>query len=185
MAQKDTVEKRGTIRVGKPKVEEVYIKAFAKFDNYDLSGLKQTPVEKPFQPFPVVEGYAYPFNYSKYFNDNFKTKEINLKGKTADTVLLEIKVLKNGKVYVRDKSKIMMIKGIAAVYNEKEGAYELNNLHIYCVNFMKQITKWLPGYVILPKKDKFRSETVIRPDKRNVDCTGTVMIVFSTTPFED
>ena len=54
-----------------------------------------------------------------------------------------------------------------------------------CLKFLKQIDKWIPGYVILPKKDKYRGEVVIKPNKKNVDVTGTVTVFFSTTPFED
>jgi hypothetical protein len=184
-SQQDTTERHGTIRIGKPKQDEVFIKVISRFDQYDLIGLKKTPVEKPFQPFPVVDGYAYPFNYTKYFRDKFKVLGVNMNGKKADTVVLEVKVLENGKVYIRDKSKIMMIKGQAAVYNEQEGAYEINILHLDCMNILKQIKKWFPAYVILPKKDKFRDQTVIKPDKRNVDATGTITVIFSTTPLED
>jgi hypothetical protein len=49
---------------------------------------------------------------------------------------------------------------------------------------MKQINKWVPGYVLLPKKDTFRGEVVIKPIKKNVDVIGTLVVLFSTTPFE-
>jgi hypothetical protein len=184
-AQTDTIKSRGTIKIGKPKTGEVYIKAIALYDKYDVVSLKQNPVEKPFQPFPVVEGYAYPFNYTRYFRESFEGFVIDLKGKEADTVMLEIKVLSNGKAYVKDKSKTMLVKGVPAVYDEKEAAYELNSLHIRCIGTLKKIKQWMPGYVILPKKEKFRSQTVIKPEKKNVDASGTIMIIFSTTPFDE
>ncbi len=185
-SQTDTTQVRGTIKVAKAKDGEVYIKAVCRFNNYNVTEDKIDFVnDNKFQPFPVVEGYAYPFNYSNYFNDCFSTKEINLKGKQKDTVIMEVKILENGKVYIKDKSPTMMIKGIPATYDNRTGTYEINNLHVNCLKCLKQIDKWIPGYIILPKKDKFRGEVVIKPNKKNVDVTGTVTVYFSSTPFEE
>lgn len=184
-AQIDTTQKRGTIKIAKPN-DEIFIKAIANFDNFELPDVNHDFLrEELFQPVPVVKGYSSSFNYTKYFVDNFKSKQIDLKDKTIDTVIIEIKVLSNGKVYIKDKSQTMMIKGLPAVYNEKEAGFELNNLHLNCLTFLKNITQWLPGYVVFPKKDKFKGETVIKPIKKNVAVTGTIMILFSTVPFED
>lgn len=182
----DTATARGTIKIAKVKDGEIYVKAVCKYTNYNLSDVSSGPggFEK-FQPFPVVDGYAYPFNYNSYVNDCFKNKEIDLKGKSKDTVTVEIKILENGKVYIKDKSPTMILKGRAVTYDNRTGTYEVNNLHMNCINVLKQIDKWIPGYVILPKKDKFRGEVVIKPNKKNVDVIGNVTYYFSTTPFED
>lgn len=162
------------------------MKAVCRFNKYNVVEDKTTFGQtERFQPFPVVEGYAYPFNYNKYFNDCFSKKVIELKGKTADTVVMEVKILENGKVYIKDKSPTMMVKGVPATYDNKTGTYELNNLHLNCLKFLKQIDKWIPGYIILPQKDKFKGEVVIKPNKKNVDVIGTVTVFFSTTPFEE
>lgn len=185
-AQTDTTQRRGTIKIGKPKDAEIYIKVISNFDNFDFPKIDHDfSRDELFQPCPIVEGYSYPFNYTKYFNDNFKSKQIDLKGKTNDTVVLEVKILANGKNYLKDKSKTMMIKDLPAVYNEKEGAFELNNLHLNCLSFLKNIKQWTPGYVVFPLKNRFKGETVIKPNKKNVDVTGTITILFSSTPFED
>ena len=185
-SQEDSWNKRGTIKVAKAKDGEVYIKAIANFNKYNLSELRvDVTNDSKFQPFPVVEGYPYPFNYTRYFNDCFSTKQFDLKGKSADTVVMEVLVLENGKVYIKDKSKTMIVKGVPAIFDEKTGAYELNSLHLNCLNFLKKIDKWIPGYVILPKKGKFKGEVVVKPNKKNVDVTGTVTIIFSSTPFEE
>lgn len=185
-SQIDTAAARGTIKVAKVKEGEVYIKVVTNFNKYNITEDKINFVnDNKFQPFPVVEGYAYPFNYSDYFNDCFSTKEINMKGKSKDTVIMEVKILENGKVYIKDKSPTMMVKGVPATYDNRTGTYELNNLHLNCLKCLKQIDKWIPGYIILPKKDKFRGEVVIKPNKKNVDVTGTVTVFFSSTPFEE
>ncbi len=190
-SQTDTNQVRGTIKIAKLKEGEIYIRVISRFDNYDLQKIPLSIMEKGvskedmFQPFPVVEGYPFPFNYTNYLTDCFKTKEINLKGKSADTIILTVKILANGKSYFKDKSKILMVNGIPAVYDKKQDAYEINNLHLNCINFMKKMDKWLPGYIVFPKKDKFKGEVVIKPYKRNVDVSGTITIMFSTTPFED
>ncbi len=185
-SQTDTTQVRGTIKIAKAKDGEVYVKAVYNFNMYNVAAGKGAfeSVEK-FQPFPVVEGYAYPFNYNKYLNDCFSKRVIDLKGKTRDTVTVEVKILENGKVYIKDKSPTMMVKGLPATFDNKSGTYELNNLHMNCLKFLKQIDKWIPGYVILPKKDKYRGEVVIKPNKKNVDVTGTVVVYFSSTPFEE
>jgi hypothetical protein len=185
-SQTDTTQVRGTIKIAKAKNGEVYVKAVCKFNMYNVAGGKGPweSVDK-YQPFPVVQGYAYPFNYNKYFNDCFSKKVIELKGKEKDTVVMEVKILENGKVYIKDKSPSIMVKGVPATYDNKTGTYELNNLHLNCLKFLKQIDKWIPGYIILPKKDKFRGQVVIKPNKKNVDVTGTVTVFFSYTPFEE
>jgi hypothetical protein len=185
-SQTDTTQLRGTIKIAKVKDGEVYVKAICNFNMYNVVESKGTIINvDKYQPFPVLEGYAYPFNYNKYFNDCFSKKVIDLKGKSNDTVVMEVKILENGKVYIKDKSPTVMVKGVPATYDSKTGTYELNNLHLNCLKFTKQIDKWIPGYVILPKKDKYRGEVVIKPNKKNVDVTGTIVVLFSTTPFED
>jgi hypothetical protein len=185
-AQTDTTQFHGTIKVVKPKEDKIYIKVTAEYGKYDFSDVKfQNVRENVFQPFPVVEGFAYPFNYTGYFNKEFSTKEIDLKGKAADTVTIEIKVLAKGKVYIKDKTPLMMMNGVPAFYNEQVGGYELNNLHLNCLTFLKKIKTWFPAYVMLPKKEKFKNQTVLKPSKKKIDSTGTITIFFSTTPFPD
>ncbi len=185
-SQNDTNQARGTIKIAKAKQGEVYIKAVCNFNRYNIpDGKIAISKDEIFQPFPIVDGYAYPFNYNSYYNTCFKTKEIDLKGKSADTVTIEVKILENGKVYIKDKSPTIMIKNLPATYDSKTGTYELNNLHMNCLKFLKQINEWIPGYYVLPKKDRFKGEVVIKPNKKNVDVTGTVIVIFSTTPFEE
>jgi len=182
----DTTSARGTIKVGKSKPGQIYIKATADFREYDLSKIRDgSGPYSLFQPFPVVEGYAYPFNYTRYFSDCFKEVGIDLKGKTSDTVVLQVTVLAKGKVYVKDRSKTMIIKNTPVTYDEKKGMYEINSLHVRCINYMKQIKTWFPGYAEFPKKAKFKKQTVIKPETEKLDCYGTVTIIFSTTPFEE
>lgn len=185
-SQTDTTSKHGTIKIAKGKPGEIYIKAVPSFTKYNLLKIKREVARNEmYAPFPVLDAYPYPFNYTAYFNNCFRYKEIDLKGKLADTVIVEVTILANGKAYIKDKSPSIMIKGVPATYDAKQNAYELNNLHLNCLKFLKQITKWFPGYVVFPKKGKYRGETVIKPDKKNVDVTGTVTIYFSTTPFEN
>jgi hypothetical protein len=185
-SQTDTTQLRGTIKIAKLKDAEVHVKAICTFNRYNVVESKDAMINvEKYQPFPVLEGYASPFNYNTYFNDCFSKKVIDLKGKSKDTVVMELKILANGKVYIKDKSPTMMVKGVPATYDNKTGSYELNNLHLNCLKFTKQIDKWIPGYVILPKKDKYRGEVVIKPNKKNVDVSGTITLFFSTIPFED
>ncbi|MGZ4034584.1 MAG: hypothetical protein ACXVP4_06935 [Bacteroidia bacterium] len=179
-SQTDTSITRGTIKIAKANNGEVYIKATADFKTYDVAKLKLNFVPgTKFQPFPVVDGYAYPFNYTQYFNDCFKTIGADLKGKTLDTLIVEVIILSNGKSYFKEMA------GDDFTENVKPEAYDLKELHLNGLKFLRKIKRWFPGYIILPKKDKYKGEVVIKPDKKNVDVTGTITIVFSTTPFDD
>jgi len=175
-AQTDTVQKKGTIRIAKPVAEsdQIYIIASAQFKDMGSNS---------FIPFPIVEGHAFPFNYTKFFNEKFRDIAIDLKGKETDTVTIEIKVLANGKVYLKDRSKSMMVQGRAVFYDEKSKMYELNNLHMHCLDFLKKIKEWYPAYTLDPRKGRFKGQTVIKPYKTNIDSGGVITIVFSSVPF--
>jgi len=174
-AQTDTVPKQGTIRIAKPVSEKTYILAAATFKDMGSNS---------FVPFPVVEGHAFPFSYTKFFNDRFRNITVDLKGKERDTVTIEIKVLANGKVYLKDRSKSMMLNGRAVFYDPRTKMYELNNLHMHCLDFLKEIKEWYPAYTLNPRKGRFRGQTVIRPYKTNIESGGVITIVFSSTPFD-
>jgi hypothetical protein len=184
-SQTDTTSLHGTIKVVKQKEGEIFIKAISNYTKYDVSKIaERIPTNEYYPPIPMMDNKASSFDYTAYFINNFKTTFIDLKGKTADTVVIEIIVLANGKAYLKDKSKVMMVNGVPAIYNENEGGYELNNLHLNCLSFLKNIKKWMPAYVVYPKKGKFKGETVLRPIKKNVTVTGTITILFSTVPFD-
>lgn len=174
-AQTDTTQKEGTIKIAKKQAEKTYILASATFKNPGPNG---------FIPFPVVEGHAFPFSYTKFFNDRFKNTAVDLKGKETDTVIIEIKVLANGKVYLKDRSPSMMINGIAVFYDPRSKSYEVNNQHLHCIDFLKKIKEWYPAYTLDTRKGKFKGQTVIRPYKTNIDSSGIITVVFSTTPFD-
>jgi len=185
-SQADTSSQRGTIKIVKPKQGEVYIKVITNFNKFNLTKIKDRVARNEmYEPFPIVGAYPFPFNYNAYFNNCFRSTEIDMKGKETDTVTIEVTILENGKAYVKDKSPSLMVKGVPATYDDKTGAYELNNQHLNCLKFLKQINKWFPGYVVFPQKDKFRGSVVIKPNKKNVDVTGTITVYFSTIPFED
>ncbi|MGQ0826820.1 MAG: hypothetical protein ACT4ON_00340 [Bacteroidota bacterium] len=114
-AQNDTSKTRGIIKIGKPKDGKIYINATVNFDKYDLTKLNAyVELNVIYPPFPGVEGYTFPFNYNRYFNEKFKTKTVDLRGKNSDTVQIEIKILANGKVYFKDMSLSKMIKDVPA-----------------------------------------------------------------------
>lgn len=177
-AQYDTSQKHGTIKIGKTKDGNVYIKAIMNFDKYDLSKVDAYVTnDLIYPPFPGVEGYTFPFNYTKYFNEEFKAKTVNLEEKSFDTVRIEIKVLASGKVYITDKNP--------SVYNEQMGGIEKSRLQINSLFFLKKIKTWEPAYITIPKKDKFKKQTVIKPEITPLTASGILTILFSTAPFEE
>lgn len=157
-AQTDTIGLNGTIKVSKIKNEIIYIRAFAQYP-------KRSDY---FQPFPVVEGYAFPFNYTRYFNEKFKNEIPDLKGRLNDTIRIEINITEKGKVFLKS-----------------ETADSDNILNMQCLDFLKQIKKWHPGYIIIPEKGTFKKQTVIKPRKTNVSSIGIITILFSLQPFEN
>jgi len=187
-AQIDSANSRGTIKIAKPKTAKlprIYIKAEVQFGTVDNTGKRLIPFnDAVFIPFPIVDGYAYPFNYTSYFNNRFKGKSISLDGLEAATLDIEVKILANGKVSVTDRSPLLVVNGVAGFDNENVGGYELNELHVNCLEYVKGIKEWIPAYFIQPKKDKFKKTTVIKPDKKNVDATAFIRIYFSTSPFD-
>ena len=57
------------------------------FNTYDFSKIDGTfTKDMVYPPFPGVEGYNFPFNYTNYFIEKFQDKEMSLKGKDFDTV---------------------------------------------------------------------------------------------------
>jgi hypothetical protein len=169
LAQDDSLNLQGTIRISKAKSEKVYIRSFAKF-RYEISDAQSSSASNGnvFQPFPVVEGHAFPFNYSKFFNNKFRSEKINMNGKSLDTVKIEMRISNKGKVNFNNKTI------------EKN-----NSLSLLCLDFLKQIQEWQPAYIIVSEKGIFKKQTVIKPNKVNVASVGVVTIIFSTDPFED
>jgi hypothetical protein len=170
-SQNDTLQTRGTIKISKAKKTDVFIKAYAYFYDYDLEKIKSNPSNKDlFQPFPVVEGYSFPFNYTAYFNEKFKGQQIDLNGKRSDTVIVELRILSNGKVYLSDQKKTVK---------------DIDPIRLYPVNFLNEIKVWFPAYVLLHKRSKYKGQTVIKPYKKKVSASGKITIIFSNEDFEN
>lgn len=174
VAQADTLPRQGTIKIVKHKNGPVYIKANAEF------GIKGPD---RFQPFPVVEGHAFPFNYTKFFNDYFKNKKIDLGGKDRDTVCMEVNISRKGKVQVKDVTS-SVING-KRVYFDGAEAKKSNALQLACFDALMQIKEWYPAYDIDPKVGKYKGQTVIRPVKTKRDATGIITIIFSSDAFDE
>jgi hypothetical protein len=194
IAQTDTTSNYGTIKVGKTKKENIYIRVYridscdALIDSYNASKVNGKFLNMMvYQPFPNVEGYLFPFNYSKYFIEKFKKTEIDLKGKNTDTVSIEIKIETNGKVYIRDDANYMLIKKMPVypLVKNNEAGYDIKQLHLICLNFLKEIKSWKPGYLAIPKQSTFQKKTVIKAHITTITFVQTLNIVFSTTPFDE
>jgi hypothetical protein len=164
LSQTDSLEKQGTIKIAKKKDAPVYVKASADFK---IKGPDR------FQPFPIVQGYSFPFNYTRYFSERFKYEKVNLNGKNTHTVNIEVSVSKKGKIYLRD-----------VTYGDNVKFVELPPLNMMCYSFVKDIREWFPAYDIEPQVGKYKGERVIRPVKKNRDATGIITIVFSYEPFD-
>lgn len=173
-SQADTAQRNGTIKIVKKKSGPVYIKAAAEFG---ITGPDR------FQPFPVVEGHAFPFSYTKFFNDYFKNKKISLAGKNADTVRMEVSISKKAKVRIRDVTS-SFVNG-KRVYFDGTTAMEPNALHVACFDALMEIQEWYPAYDMNPQVGKYKGQTVIRPVKTTRDATGVITIVFSYEPFDE
>jgi len=186
IAQNDTSSTHGTIKIGKPKDGKIHIKVYMRIDNYDVSKVNgKVSRNMVYEPFPGVEGYTFPFNYTKFFTEKFKDKKNDLRGKDTDTVCIEIRVLANRKIYIKDRTPARMVKDLPSAAGEKVERIEWNSLQINSLNFLKEIKTWEPAYVAIPKKGKFKKQTVIKPDITYIPFSQTLTIVFSSTPFEE
>jgi hypothetical protein len=167
-AQVDSSVSDGTIKVSKVKAGKIYVRSFAKY-TYDLSDKEWRSVYNTiFQPFPVVDGYPFPFNYSQYFNNKFKSEKINLKENPTDTVRIEVKISAKGKV---------------SLNNQKSNKNYMTDLQ--CLRYLKEIKEWQPAYFIKIERGMYKKRNVIKPIKKNIAVSGIITIIFSTEPFED
>ncbi|MCW3072210.1 MAG: hypothetical protein JWO44_2100 [Bacteroidetes bacterium] len=173
-AQSDTVPRQGTIKIVKHKDGPVYIKAKA---DYSISGPNR------FQPYPVVPGHAFPFNYTRFFWDYFKNTKIDLRGKNSDTVYMEVSISKKGKVRIQDVT-YSMSNGKRMLYDAVQ-VKEMSGLHLNCFNALNQVKEWYPAYDVDTKVDRYKGQTVIRPVRTKRDATGIITIIFSTEPFDE
>jgi hypothetical protein len=172
--QSDTLQRQGTIKIAKHKDGPVYIRAKA---DYGISR------PESFQPYPVVPGHAFPFNYTKFFWDYFKNTKVDLRGKSSDTVYMEVNISRKGKVRINDVT-YSMINGKKIMYGGVQ-APEMNSLHLNCFNALNQVKEWYPAYDVDPKIGKYKGQTVIRPVKTKHDATGIITIIFSSEPFDE
>ncbi|HEX8514611.1 MAG TPA: hypothetical protein VF868_00325 [Bacteroidia bacterium] len=162
-SQTDSLEHQGTIRIERAKDPRVYIMASADFN---------TKGPNSFQPFPIVEGYGFPFNYSAYFREKFRNIKVDMRGKSTQVVRINITVSRKGRVTMKD-----------VTYPEVRIA-QLPPLNLYCFNFLEEIHKWFPAYDIDPQNSRYKGERVIKPVKTEKEATGVITIVFSDEPFD-
>ncbi|MCW3085614.1 MAG: hypothetical protein JWP12_2980 [Bacteroidetes bacterium] len=180
----DSTETHGIIKIKKKSSGPIYIKASARFFNYEYPANMSMNGNAPqtIQPFPVVEGHAFPFNYSAFFYEKFKGMKIDLRQKETDTVQIYLKVRYNGKVAFKDYSSAT---NPGMKYANRSAEYQSNDLSLNCMSFLTDIKEWYPAYFILPKKEKFKKQTVIVPYQEKIDCNGIISVIFSTVPFDE
>jgi hypothetical protein len=174
-AQQDTTGRQGTITVMKKKdVSKLFVSSEVEFD---IRGNDR------FVPFPVVDDYPFPFNYSRYFQERFREvkKQVNFKG--ADTVYLEITISKKGKMEVKDLSSKMK-RGNPVYLSSGSESKNSSELALLTMSFLYEIKKWFPAYEIDTEVDRFKGQTVIKPTKKNLDSKGLLRIYFSSEPFD-
>jgi hypothetical protein len=172
-AQTDTLSSQGTIKILKPKDGKVFIKAKADFGRMGVNS---------FQPFPVVEGYSFPFNYTRYFSEHFKGKSIQLNN-NADTVYLEITITKKGKTTIKDITS-SMTNGRRAFF-DADNKKEKSDLQVYSFHFLNEIKQWFPGYDMTTEISSYKGQQVIRPVKTNRNAIGIITIMFSNQSFDN
>lgn len=188
-AQQDTTIVRGTIKVGKAKLDTIYIKAVMNFTEFKNDS-KKAPISysakdvilpKPKHCFQCIA----PFDYNKHIQNKVSISISDLGDKTTDTVRIRVKILKNGKPYYKDITPLLMLNGVPAYYHSSENAYKLDAIHWKCLNAVMDILDWEPGYYIEGVKDKLNGRVVIKPKKTKVIATGILTIVFSKLPLEE
>ena len=189
-AQSDVTKNGGRIKISKPKHDSIYIKAEMNFQQFQEGNkiTKQSKIIEPknaIAPFPLVYGYANPFDYNLFFNKKIGVDTSNLSNKITDTIRIQIKILDDGKAYYKDLTPLITMEGVPAYYNKKMNAYQLDEIHWKCMNVLKQIKNWEPSYTLVGVKDTFKNTTVIKPKKKKLSATGILTIIFSRVPFED
>lgn len=188
-AQTDTIQRFGTLKIGKPKRDSIYIKASMNFFQFQEGHKKnaQTYSQKDvFAPVPkTAVTSASPFDYNQFFSKRAKVQISDLESKTTDTVRIQVKILENGKAYIKDLTPLLVLNGVPAYYDSKNKGYLLDGIHWKCLKALREIETWEPGFVLIEKRDKFKGQTVIKAKKKKVTSTGTLTVVFSLVPFDE
>ncbi len=186
-SQIDSSRKYGTIKIAMHLVDSIYIRAkvqFSRFQegNKNAAQTLNIPTNRIIPPVPEIKGFGIPFDYGKFFNGIVKINDLG--EKVSDTVCIQVKILDNGKVYYKDLTPSMMLKGVPAYYDKEKEAFKLDPVHLKCMNTLKQIQRWEPAYIEINVKDTYKRTTVIKRKKQSLSATGIITIVFSKTPFE-
>ena len=181
---------QGTIKISKVKPDSVYIKAEINFHQFQEGNEAITqPVffslNKVIMPVPKVSGYTIPFNYNKFCAEKIKVTKSDLINKISDTILIQVKILDNGKAYLKDLTPLIVLGGVPAHYDKKVNAYKLDAIRWKCLNAFKHIKQWEPAYALIGVKEKFKKTIVIKPKKKKLAATGVITLVFSSVPFEE
>ncbi len=188
-AQEDTIQRFGTLKIGKVKRDSIYIKADMKFFKFQDGYKKNAQVYSPknaVSPVPeTTTNSVSPFDYTRFVNTRVKIKVSDLENKTTDTVRIQVKILENGKPYYKDLTPLLVLNGVPAYYDAKNNGYNLDAIHYKCMNALKEIEIWEPGFVLIEKIDKFKGQTVIKAKKKKATSTGVLTVVFSLVPFDE
>ena len=184
--QTDTIQRYGTLKIGRAKPDSIYIKAGVVFFQFQDGYKKDGPHYSPSDAIPPQPGNTKaPFDYSRFFNARVRIKVSDLESKTSDTVRIQVKILENGKAYFKDMTPLLVLNGVPAYYDSKNNGYMLDAIHWKCLNALKEIESWEPGYILMEKVAKFKGQTVIKAKKKKLTSTGIVTVIFSLVPFEE
>jgi len=203
VAQTDSVAKRGTIKVSKPK-DSTYVKATMEFYKFSpenttesikkttyadfVADVKRTGKNRKavLVPHPKSKEKNALFDYTGYFSKNKNTQNVNLGESQTDTVRLLVYVDKKGVLRFTDLSPIQKKGNYIVVFDNASQSYKVDLVHYKVINAFTELTKikWEPAYILEPEKDQFKKVTVIKPKKTKVNATGLLTVIFSKSPIE-
>ena len=157
-----------------------------KIGRYDFVEGKSNYGGQYFEPFPVVEGYSFPFSYSRFFTEAFRGKKIDLKGKESDTAYFEVQISEKGKALVLEvaKEKTPRPKTYYDIAPVAEKFVCNDPFHYECIESLLSIKQWFPGFYEYARQGRLKGQLVMKPNKVDVASTGIVRVIFTTVPFD-
>lgn len=201
-AQDDTIQKRGTIKVGFH-ADSTYLRAVAKFVVYKLPAdkrivtygdyVRSAPNNSAIQNSnrtivkvakPTMDS-SEQFDYTSYFRNNEFTKGIKMRKGESDTVRLLVSINKKGDVRFSDSAPMEKKGGQLLVYDQKKKEYKIDAAHSKTQKAFEQLAKnkWQPAQILSLKT---------HPSKRKIKyihttgyTEGVLIIIYSSSPLEE
>ena len=201
IAQIDSLQKHGTIKVSKPK-DAAYIKAYTNFYVYynnpttELSyrdyvlQMQEKKMKagssnllKITDAKPKNDTSSY-YDYTSYFMNNHFTKDIKMRLQETDTVKLLVVIDKKGVVKFMDLASSGKKGESLVIYNSRGKEYKEDVCHLKTQNAFKELIndKWQPANIKALKTHPSKRINKYKTSKGYSE--GVLTVIYSSSPLD-